>query len=65
MKNNNVANEEKNRKDNKISQFKLAKQLFVAQQTISEWENNSHYPDFVEIKRVFKILKISLSKLDD
>lgn len=51
------------RKKNKISQEKLAKELNVSRSTVAMWENNSNEPDNKTIVRIANILNISTDML--
>ncbi|MDR2661203.1 MAG: helix-turn-helix domain-containing protein [Lactobacillaceae bacterium] len=51
--------------DNHYSQSSLANKLFISQQTLSDWENKNHHPNFLEMQRILKILKINISELDN
>lgn len=51
------------RKENKISQEKLAEELDVTRQTVSNWENYKSYPDISTIVKISNIFNISLDIL--
>ena len=53
------------RKNNKISQEKLADILGVTRQTISNWELNVTKPDINQIKKISKIFNKSIDELLD
>lgn len=45
------------RRDKKLTQDELAHILFVTSGTISNYENNVHYPDVVKLIQLATILK--------
>lgn len=51
------------RKDSKLSQEKLAEQVGVTRQTISNWELNESSPDLRQSKELSRIFSISLDEL--
>lgn len=53
----------KYRKENNISQEKLAEELGVTRQSISLWENNQTQPSLENIVALAKIFKISTDEL--
>ena len=53
------------RKQNKISQEKLALQLNVSRSTVAMWENNSNEPDNKTLVKIANILKTSVDELLD
>ncbi len=44
----------------KISQIKMSKELGVAQNTISQWENNTRQPDNDMLKALSNYFKVSI-----
>lgn len=53
------------RKQNKISQEKLALQLNVSRSTVAMWENNSNEPDNKTLVKIANILNTSVDELLD
>ncbi len=53
------------RKENKLSQEKLAEKIGVTRQTISNWELNESSPDLKQAKELSSIFSISLDELVD
>ena len=51
------------RKQNKMTQEKLAEELNVTRQTISNWELGSTKPDLEQIKLISKLYQISIDNL--
>ena len=51
------------RKQKKISQEKLAKELNVSRSTVAMWENNSNEPDINTLVKIANLFKISLDEL--
>lgn len=51
------------RKAKKLTQAKLAEQLFVSEKTISKWENGNGLPDTNLLPKLCEILDISLNEL--
>ena len=46
-----------------LSQEKLAEQIFVSRQSISNWENDKNYPDINSLIRLSEVFQISLDSL--
>lgn len=53
------------RKENKLSQEKLAEKIGVTRQTISNWELNESSPDLKQAKELSTVFNISLDELVD
>ncbi len=53
------------RKDNNLSQEKLADLLGVSRQAVSKWESGSSYPDMEKLNKLCKILNCTLEDLLD
>lgn len=53
------------RKQNKLTQEKIADELSVTRQTISNWELDQTKPDIDQIKRLSKLYNISVDELID
>ena len=53
------------RKDNNLSQERLADLLEVSRQAVSKWESGASYPDMEKMKRMCKILNCTLEDLMD
>lgn len=51
------------RKEQKLTQVKLAEQLFVSEKTISKWENGNGLPDTEILPKLCKVLNISVNEL--
>lgn len=51
------------RKQNKLSQEKLAQKLNVSRSTVAMWENNSNEPDHKTLIKIATILNISIDDL--
>ena len=51
------------RKENNMSQEKLAELLGVSRQTIYKWENNKAYPDMINLVTISEIFDISMDEL--
>lgn len=51
------------RKENNMSQEKLAKLLGVSRQTIYKWENNKAYPDMINLVTISEIFDVSMDEL--
>ena len=51
------------REDSKLSQEELAKKLSVAQSTIGMWEAGKRTPKLDEIKRMARVLKITVNRI--
>lgn len=51
------------RKEQKLTQVKLAAQLFVSEKTISKWENGNGLPDTEILPKLCKILNVSVNEL--
>ena len=48
------------RKDNNLSQERLADLLEVSRQAVSKWESGSSYPDMEKMKKMCKVLNCTL-----
>ena len=46
-----------------MTQKSLAEQLYVSRQSISNWECGERYPDIVTLKKISRILEVSLDNL--
>ena len=53
------------RKDNNLSQERLADLLEVSRQAVSKWESGSSYPDMEKMKKMCKVLNCTLEDLLD
>ena len=51
------------RKSKKLTQAKLAENLFVSEKTVSKWENGKGIPDTNSLPKLCEILGISLNEL--
>ena len=51
------------RERNGMSQEKLAEEIFVSRQSISNWENEKSYPDIHNILRLSSLFDVSLDEL--
>lgn len=51
------------RKENNMSQEKLAELLGVSRQTIYKWENNKAYPDMINLVAISEIFDVSIDEL--
>ncbi len=51
------------RQNSKLTQEKIAEQLQVSRQTVSNWENNKSYPDIISLIKLGDIYNISLDML--
>ncbi len=51
------------RKAKKLTQSKLAEQLFVSEKTVSKWENGKGVPDTNVLPKLCEILDVSLNEL--
>ena len=51
------------RKDHKLTQEELANILFVSSGTISNYENNVHYPDVVKLKQLAEYFDVTTDYL--
>ncbi len=51
------------RKDNKMSQEKLAETLNVSRQAISKWESEQNYPDIENLIRLSQIFNVTIDEL--
>ena len=51
------------RKDHKLTQEELANILFVSSGTISNYENNIHYPDVVKLKQLAEYFDVTTDYL--
>ena len=53
----------KERKEKKLTQAKLAEQLYVSEKTISKWENGNGIPDTNTLPKLCEIFGVSLNEL--
>lgn len=53
------------RKENNLSQERLADLLEVSRQAVSKWESGSSYPDMEKLKKMCKVLNCTLEDLMD
>lgn len=53
----------KARVDSKLTQEKVAEEIQVSRQTISNWENERSYPDIISIIKLSDLYNISLDEL--
>lgn len=51
------------RKQHKISQAELAKQLFVSQQAVARWETNSSIPSLETLSKLATLFSVSIDYL--
>lgn len=51
------------RKEKKLTQAKLAEQLFVSEKTISKWENGNGIPDTGVLPKLCEIFQVSINEL--
>lgn len=51
------------REERGMTQQALAEQVFVTRQAVSRWENSARYPDLITVRRLAKILDVSLDEL--
>lgn len=51
------------RKENKLTQAKLAEKIFISEKTISKWENGKGIPDANSLINLCEILGVSLNEL--
>lgn len=51
------------RKNKKLTQAKLAEQLFVSEKTVSKWENGKGLPDTNVLTKLCEILGVSINEL--
>lgn len=51
------------RKDHKLTQEDLARILFVSSGTISNYENNVHYPDVIKLKQLAEYFGVTTDYL--
>lgn len=51
------------RTNSKMTQEKVAEEIQVSRQTISNWENNKSYPDIVSVIKLSDLYNISLDQL--
>ena len=51
------------RKENNLTQAKLAEKIFVSEKTISKWENGKSVPDTESLPKLCEIFNISLNEL--
>lgn len=55
-----ISNERKNKK---LTQAKLAEQLFVSEKTVSKWENGKGIPDTTTLPKLCEIFNVSINEL--
>ncbi|CEH33980.1 helix-turn-helix domain-containing protein [Romboutsia lituseburensis] len=53
----------KARIDSKLTQEKVAEEIQVSRQTISNWENEKSYPDIISVIKLSDLYNISLDEL--
>lgn len=53
----------KSRLESKLTQEKVAEEIQVSRQTISNWENEKSYPDIVNVIKLSDLYNISLDEL--
>jgi transcriptional regulator with XRE-family HTH domain len=53
----------KARIDSKLTQEKVAEEIQVSRQTISNWENEKSYPDIISVVKLSDLYNISLDEL--
>lgn len=53
----------KSRLESKLTQEKVAEEIQVSRQTISNWENEKSYPDIVSVIKLSDLYNISLDEL--
>ena len=56
-------NLKKIRKENKLSQQKLADKLHIAQSTVGMWESGKRTPKLDEIDRLARVLRVTINRL--
>ena len=47
----------------KLTQFQLAKKLFVSEKTISKWENGKSVPDTLSLQKLSDIFNVTISEI--
>lgn len=55
----------KYRKENGLSQLEVAEQLHISRQTLSKWELDKSFPDFLSLKQLAVIYDFSLDEIFD
>lgn len=53
----------KSRLESKLTQEKVAEEIQVSRQTISNWENEKSYPDIISVIKLSDLYNISLDEL--
>lgn len=53
----------KARMNSKLTQEKVAEEIQVSRQTISNWENGKYYPDIINVIKLSNLYNISLDEL--
>lgn len=53
----------KSRLESKLTQEKVAEEIKVSRQTISNWENEKSYPDIISVIKLSDLYNISLDEL--
>lgn len=53
----------KSRLESKLTQEKVAEEIQVSRQTISNWENEKSYPDIVSVIKLSDLYNVSLDEL--
>lgn len=53
----------KTREEKGMTQQALAEQLFVTRQAVSRWENGARYPDIITVRKLARILDVSIDEL--
>ena len=53
----------KSRLESKLTQEKVAEEIQVSRQTISNWENETSYPDIISVIKLSDLYNISLDEL--
>lgn len=51
------------RKENKLTQDKLAEKINISRQSISKWENGHGYPDIENLMKISDLYNLSLDEL--
>ncbi|GAA0092549.1 helix-turn-helix transcriptional regulator [Paraclostridium bifermentans] len=53
----------KSRLESKLTQEKVAEEIQVSRQTISNWENEKSYPDIISVIKLSDLYNVSLDEL--
>ncbi|GAA0101927.1 helix-turn-helix transcriptional regulator [Paraclostridium bifermentans] len=53
----------KSRLESKLTQEKVAEEIQVSRQTISNWENEKSYPDIISVIKMSDLYNVSLDEL--